>query len=100
VAIGIVGGAGLFILGGLGTVLGVIAGVVVGAIGLASLSSKDPADKTAGTVITAAGALAIASKIPIFGGLAKFALGLGAVALLGTGIWYGIKFLKGLKARS
>jgi hypothetical protein len=97
---GIAGGIGLFILGGLGAVAGIIAGAVVGVAGLCGLASKDPADRKAGAVIFGAGALTVLAKLPILGLLAKPALALGAIVLLGVGIWNGVKFLKGLKARS
>ena len=97
---GIVGGIALFVLGGLGTVVGLIAGGLIGVAGLSELKSTDPPDKRVGTVIALAGALTIVSKIPFVGALAKPLLFVGAIGLLGIGIWNGIKFLKGLKERS
>jgi hypothetical protein len=96
----IAGGVGLFILGSLSPVAGVVAGAIVGVVGLCALASKDPADKTPGAIVTGAGALTIVSKLPFIGFLAKPFFGLGAIILLGVGIWNGFKFLKGLKARS
>jgi len=83
-------------------VLGLIVGAVVCIIGLASFTSKDPADRKAGAVITAAGVLALLSKIkiPIIAPLASTLLSIGAVGLLALGIWNGIKFIVGLKKRS
>jgi hypothetical protein len=97
---GIVGGIILFILGSLPPVAGIIAGALIGIVGFAALSSKDPGDRLPGLVAAAAGALAIVSGLPILGGLAKFLLGAGAVALLAMGIWNAVKFLKGMKSRS
>jgi hypothetical protein len=97
---GIVCGAALLILGGLGTIAGIVAGAAVGIFGLSTLASKDPTDRKPGAIIAGAGALTIVSKIPLLGALAKPILGVGALALLGIGIWNGIKFLKGLKSRS
>jgi tetrahydromethanopterin S-methyltransferase subunit C len=97
---GIIGGVVLLVLGGLGTVVGLITGAVVGVIGLSELKSNNPADKRTGTFIAAAGALTMVSKIPVLELLAKPLLLVGAVGLLGIGIWNGIKFLQGLKARS
>jgi len=83
-------------------VLGLIVGALVCIIGLASFTSKDSADKKAGAVITAAGVLALLSKIriPMIAPLAGTLLSIGAVGLLALGIWNGIKFIAGLKKRS
>jgi len=80
--------------------LGLIAGVVVCAVGVFSLMSKDAADRKAGSIITAAGVLTLLSKIPAIAPIAGTLLTIGAVGLLGMGIWNGIKFLIGLKKRS
>jgi hypothetical protein len=71
-------------------------------LGIASFTSKDPADKKAGAIITAAGALTILSKarIPAIGTLSGVLLSIGAVGLLALGVINGIKFLIGLKKRS
>ncbi|MCL2179939.1 MAG: hypothetical protein FWB83_02330 [Treponema sp.] len=84
------------------SVPGLIVGGIVLLLGLGSLASKDPADKKAGVIITSAGTLTILSKIgipfitPVSGAL----LGIGAIGLLGMGIWNGIKFLIGLRKRN
>jgi hypothetical protein len=96
----IAGSIGLFILGSLAPVAGIVAGAVAGVAGLCALMSKDPADKAPGAVIAGAGALTVVSKLPLVGVLAKPFFGLGPVILLGVGIWNGVKFIKGLKARS
>jgi hypothetical protein len=96
----IAGGIGLFILGSLSPVAGIVAGAIAGVVGICALSSKDPADKTPGMIVTGAGALTIVSKLPFIGFLAKPFFGLGAIILLGVGVWNGFKFFKGLKARS
>lgn len=80
--------------------LGFIVGAAVCIVGIASFTSKDPADRKAGAVIMAAGALALLSKIPIAAPLAGTLLSIGAVGLLALGIWNGIKFFIGLKKRS
>ncbi len=97
---GVAGGIGLFVLGSLSPIVGIVAGAVVGVVGVCAIASKDPNDNTPGMVALGAGALAVASKLPILGFLAKPVLAIGAVVLLGVGIWNGIKFLQGLKARS
>ena len=97
---GIAGGVLLLIMGALPPVAGIIAGVVVGIVGLGAFFSKDPADKKPGAIIAAAGVLAALSRIPIFGGLAGGLLGLGTFGLFAMGIWNGVKFLRGLKSRS
>jgi hypothetical protein len=96
---GLAGGIGLFIMGALPPVIGVIAGVVVGVVGIGALLSGDPGDKKPGLVVTIAGGLAILSKIGIVRPLAGTLLAIGAAGLLGLGIWKGVQFLKGLKSR-
>jgi hypothetical protein len=97
---GIAGGIGLMILGGLPSLFGIIAGGVVGLIGLGAMGSHDPADKRAGLIALAAGGLTVLSKIGIFSGLASSFLGLATVGLIGMGAWNAFKFFKGLKSRA
>jgi len=82
--------------------LGLVIGGLVCLVGIASLMSKDPADKKAGIVITAAGALTVLSKtnIPVITTISGTLLSIGAIGLLALGIWRGIKFFIGLKKRS
>ena len=81
-------------------VFGLIIGGIVCMIGIGSLMSKDPADKKAGSIITAAGALVLLSKIPVIAPAAATLLSIGAIGLLAVGIINGIKFFIGLKKRS
>jgi hypothetical protein len=81
-------------------VLGLVAGAVVCALGIGALLSKDAQDHKPGAVITAAGALAILSKVPLIAPLAGTLLSIGAIGLLALGVWNGIKFFAGLKKRS
>jgi len=97
---GIAGGIGLMILGGLPSLFGIIAGGVVGIIGLGAMGSRDPADKKAGLVALVAGGLTVLSKIGIFSGLASGFLGIATVGLIGMGVWNAFKFFKGLKSRA
>ncbi|MDR0503918.1 MAG: hypothetical protein LBH16_11425 [Treponema sp.] len=82
--------------------LGFIAGGIVLVLGIMSIASKDPADKKAGLLMTAAGALTFLSKtgIPVVAAISGTLLSIGAIGLLGLGIWNGIKFFIGLKRRS
>ena len=82
--------------------LGLVIGGVVCVVGIASLLSKDPADRKAGVVIAAAGALTVLSKtnIPVITTISGTLLSIGAIGLLVLGIWNGIKFFIGLKKRS
>jgi hypothetical protein len=82
--------------------IGLIAGGIVCFFGIASLSSKDNADKRAGSIITAAGVLTLLSRlrIPLIGGISGTLLAIGSIGLFALGIWNGIKFLVGLKKRS
>jgi hypothetical protein len=97
---GIAGGLGLLILGGLPSIIGLIAGGLVAVVGIGALSSKDAADKRAGGIAAAAGGLTILSKIGFLSGLAGTFLGIATIGLLGMGIWNGLKFFKGLKSRA
>ncbi|MCL2804496.1 MAG: hypothetical protein FWD26_00970 [Treponema sp.] len=82
--------------------LGLVIGGAVCLFGIISILSKDPADRKAGIVITAAGALALLSKIniPVVTAVCGTLLSIGAFGLLALGIWNGIKFFIGLKKRS
>jgi uncharacterized membrane protein len=82
--------------------IGLVVGAIVSAIGIASFTSKDPADKKAGAIIMTAGVLTLLSRIriPMITTLAGTLLSIGAVGLLALGIWNGIKFIAGLKKRS
>jgi hypothetical protein len=99
---GIAGGTALLVMGALPSIAGVIVGGVVTVVGIGSLLSKDPDDKKPGAVLTAAGFLAVASKVGIsmIKPLAGTFLGLGAIGMFAMGVWNGIKFIKGLKKRS
>jgi hypothetical protein len=95
----LIGGVGLMVLGVLPPIMGLIAGGVVGVAGISGLLSRDPEDRKPALLVTAAGALAVFSKVPIVRPIAASLLGLGAIGLIGLGIYNGIKFLKGLKSR-
>jgi hypothetical protein len=96
----LIGGVGLLIAGALPPVIGIIAGAVVGVVGVGAMLSKDPDDRKPGIIAAAAGGLTILSKIGIVRPLAGTFLAIGAIGLLVTGVWNGIKFLKGLKNRA
>ncbi|MCL2214236.1 MAG: hypothetical protein FWC06_03390 [Treponema sp.] len=84
------------------SILGIVAGTVVFLLGISSFLSKDPADKKAGFIITAAGVLTVISKtgIPFFAGVSRTLLVIGAVGLLALGVINAVKFFRGLKKRS
>ena len=96
----LIGGAGLFLLGALPSIVGIVTGVVVSVVGISAALSKDPDDRKPGIMITIAGGLAVLSKVGFLHSFTTTLLGLGAVGLIGMGIWKGLKFLKGLKSRS
>lgn len=81
---------------------GLIIGGIVSLFGIGSFRSKDPSDKKAGIIITAAGILTVLSStsIPHITRFSGTLLGIGAVSLLAMGVWNGIKFILGLKKRS
>jgi hypothetical protein len=97
---GIVGGAALMIMRVLPPFMGIIAGVIVGVVGIGGILSKDPDDRKPGMLAAAAGALSILARIGIIRPLAGTLLGISALGLLVVGVWNGIKFIKGLKGRS
>jgi hypothetical protein len=97
---GIAGGLILLIMGALPPIVGIIAGAVVGVVGIGALLSGDKDDRKPGIVAAVAGGLSILSKIGIVRPLAGTLLGIGAIGLLAMGVWNGIKFLRGLKNRS
>jgi hypothetical protein len=89
----------LFIVKNLPFAAGLIAGGIITLAGLVSLGSKDREDKKAGLFLSVAGILALLSRSPFFPGLSGGLLSLGILGLLALGIWKGIGFLRGLKAR-
>jgi hypothetical protein len=99
---GIVGGAALMIIRALPSFMGLIAGVIVGVIGIGGAMSKDPDDRKPGILAAVAGGLAVLSRVPIkpLSALSGTLLGISALGLLVMGVWNGIKFIKGLKGRS
>ena len=101
--VSLVGGAFLMIMtmGARFRIPGAVLSVATLAIGAGALLSKDREDKKPGLIITAAGVLGLLVQFgPAFiKPLAVFALGLGAIGLFVSGIWKGIKFLRGLKSR-
>ncbi|MDR1429710.1 MAG: hypothetical protein LBI85_05425, partial [Spirochaetaceae bacterium] len=78
---------------------GLIAGGIIALIGIVSLVSKDREDRKAGFFLAAAGGLALLSRSPLLPKFSGGLLSLGVIGLLGLGIWKGIAFLRGLKAR-
>ncbi|MDR1231406.1 MAG: hypothetical protein LBK61_08395 [Spirochaetaceae bacterium] len=94
-------GAGLFVMGALPVVVGIVAGAAACFFGIGSAFSHDKADRLGGSVLFAGGALTLLAKlkIPVLAGLSSVVLSIGAVACIGMGIWNGIKFLRGLKDR-
>jgi hypothetical protein len=97
------GGLFFFVLAILGArlpVLGIILGGISAIAGLLAIFSKDPADRKAGIILAAGGALTIFSRAgaAFFRPLAGTLLSIGGVGLFAMGIWNGIKFLKGLKS--
>lgn len=107
-----VGGVALLVLKGiagwLGGIVGVGIGVLAMGIGLSGLKGGTKADKTGGAVALGAGALLALTgishwHIPIISGLASFSTGLvtiGAVGLIGYGLWNIFKFVRGLRSRA
>ncbi|MDR1248492.1 MAG: hypothetical protein LBK63_04225 [Treponema sp.] len=97
---GIVGGLLLVIMRALPPFIGIVAGVIIGVIGIGGVLAKDPEDRKPGLLAAAAGALSILARVGIIRPLAGTLLGISALGLLTMGIWNGVKFFKGLKDRS
>lgn len=97
---GIAGGIGMFILGALPGLLALIAGGLLVFAGGAAMTNKEKTDRKLGPFVLGAGVLAVASAIPFLQGISGFLVGLSGVALLGLGVWNGIKFLRGMKSRT
>ena len=83
-------------------IFGIITGIAISLLGVGSFFSKDPADKKAGFIITAAGILTVISKtgLPLLAGASRFLLVAGALGLFAIGIINAVKFFRGLKKRS
>ncbi|GHV74409.1 hypothetical protein AGMMS49940_17110 [Spirochaetia bacterium] len=99
---GIVGGVVLMIIRALPSFIGLIAGVIVGVVGIGGAMSKERDDRKLGLLTAVAGGLAVLSRIPIkpLAALSGTLLGISALGLLAVGVWNGIKFIRGLKGRS
>jgi hypothetical protein len=92
---GVAAGAGLLVLASLGTVLGLVAGAALAAVGFGMSASKD--DKIAGGVLAGAGILTVLAKaFGLGGGL----LTVGGIGLLAYGGYSLYNFYRKLKARS
>ena len=63
------------------------------------MKSQTQSDHTPGACISIVGALIAVSCIPVLGGITKFILGAGGLALFGYGIYNGVKFIKGLLSK-
>jgi hypothetical protein len=97
------GGVVLAVLGALPALVSAGAGVILTAVGLAGIASRDKDDKKIGWVLAASGAAAILSRfgfIPALKAAGATALSVGAVALIGLGIFNAVRFVIGLKKRS
>ena len=94
--------AGIFLLVLKLPLVGIIAGVFAVLFGIGNIMSKDPSDKRAGILISAAGALTILSvtNIPHIAPVSGVLLTVGAVGLLALGVINAVKFFRGLKKRS
>jgi hypothetical protein len=99
----LVGGAVLAVLSALPPPVSAAVGVVLTAVGLMEIASRDTADKKIGLVLTASGVAAVLSKYGVVSPLKAaggLALAVGAAALIGLGIFNAARFIIGLKKRS
>ncbi len=95
---GIVGGAVVLALGGLGAVGSLVVGGVIALIGLGLSRSKD--DRTAGIVATTAGVITAVTALPLLGGLAGTLLTISGIGLLIAGGLNVFKFIRGYRSRT
>jgi hypothetical protein len=78
---------------------GVIAGGIITLFGVGSLRSKETENKRTGALLCVTGVLVLLSRSPFLPGFSGGILSLGVFGLLALGVWNGVKFLLGLKAR-
>ncbi|MGO8692432.1 MAG: hypothetical protein ACLQMF_02060 [Rectinemataceae bacterium] len=108
-----VGGVAILVLKGIAGLFGGIVGVGIGVLamglGISGLKGHTRTDKTGGAITFGAGALfALAGVahwriLPLLPGLGRFTTGIvtvGAVGLIGYGLWNAYKFIRGLRHRS
>jgi len=113
-----IAGVGLLVVqavaGGFGGIVGLVVGGISFIVGASSMKSASTTDRRGGAIAMIAGAVLalpglakLLGFIPIAGGLLKavagisgFAIGAGAVGLIGYGVYNLIKFRKGLKSRT
>ena len=95
---GIVGGAVVLALGGLGTVGSLVVGGIIALVGLGLSRSKD--DRTAGIVATTAGVVTAVTALPLLGGLAGTLLTISGIGLLIAGGLNVFKFIRGYRSRT
>jgi hypothetical protein len=96
------------IAGWFGGIVGVGIGVLAMGLGISGLKAHTKTDKTGGAIAFGAGALfALAGishwHIPFISALAGIPTGLvtvGAVGLIGYGLWNAYRFIRGLRHRS
>jgi hypothetical protein len=97
------GGVVLAVLGALPSLISAAAGVILTAVGLTEIASRDKADKKIGWVLTASGVATVLSKygfIHTLKAAGALALTVGTAALIGLGIFNAVRFVMGLKKRS
>ena len=94
--VGVVGGAVLLLLGGLGPVGGAIIGGILG-LGGAAVAASSKEDRMVGGIVAGAGVLTILAGIGW--GLGGALLTIGGVGLLGLGAVGLFRFIKGLRSR-
>ncbi|MDR0383018.1 MAG: hypothetical protein LBH50_03430 [Spirochaetaceae bacterium] len=97
------GGAVLAVLGVLPPLISAAAGVVLTALGLSGIASRDKEDKKIGGILAVSGAAAILARYGVISMLkaaGRMVLFTGAAALIGLGLFNIVRFVLGLKKRS
>ncbi|MDR2518678.1 MAG: hypothetical protein LBD13_04610 [Spirochaetaceae bacterium] len=100
----LIGGAFFLGAGILPAPVSLALGVIAALAGIGAAFSRDKADKRIGPLVSIGGFLVLAAKLPAsppqVKSIAGTLLALGSLALLGIGVFKGVRFLHGLKQRA
>lgn len=98
----IAGGIALLIFKGIVAIpyFGVIVGAAMLISGLVLRSKGSSGDKFTSVALIGLGAVAVATVVPVLGGLASGLMWLSGLGLIGVGIWKLIQYSRGMKGRS
>ena len=100
-AFAIAGGVALLVFKGLAAIpfVGPIVGAAMLVAGLVLRSKGSQGDKFTSLSLVVLGGVAVATIIPVIGGLANTLMWMSALGLIGVGIWKLIQYNRGIKGR-